>query len=277
MYQKFCITSIETDAINKRIVVETTHDIDDKSIDYEKLQLLDCATENFVAIGYEVIGSRLYINLPFYPTPNNKYILMLSEIFDITGTKLDSSIRYNLVFESSIFSKPVFIKPAFAEEIENLVIEFDEIFPSVKKPGKVPPKPQDHEPPEKQPAEQLHEKINSFYIELSTDNLFFNIVYTTSIVDTNKVDLIEMPSGQYYARARVQKDNEYGQWSDVVTFVLKHTHKQPPQIEDEIFEKPLRIISVPKDGDDCDAFYIEFDEEVDIDTLDNIVVTRRML
>ena len=86
---------------------------------------------------------------------------------------------------------------------------------------------------------------------------------------------VDLPNGQYYARARVQNNNEYGIWGHIITFVLNKQEKE--ETDEPVFYKPLTIVSVPKDGDDATSFYIEMSEEIDEDSLDSIKVFRRML
>ncbi len=259
MYREFNFTSIDTDAKNKNITVVMTAAIDESTVHGDNIQLLDCTTNHFVLINYEVDIEKLIITLPDYPLPNSRYSLVIKGIKDITGNALLRGINYIVEFTSAIKTEAKFIKPAFSEEVtDDLVFSLQEYVPEKDVPHKDDIK-----------------FYNSFLIEVSLDNLFNNIIFRTELIDRNSMTVMDLQNGQYYARARVQNNNEYGIWGPIITFVLNKQEKEEP--DEPIFYKPLTIVSVPKDGDDASSFYIEMSEEVDEDTLDSIKVYRRML
>ena len=258
MYREFNFTSIDADAKNKNITVVMTAAIDESTIHGDNIQLLDCTTNHFVLITYEVDREKLIITLPDYPLPNSRYSLVIKGIHDITGNSLLRGINYTVEFTSAIKTEAKFIKPAFSEEVtDDLVFALQEYIPERDIPH--------------------NDKIkfyNSFLIEVSLDNLFNNIVFRTELIDRNSMT-VDLPNGQYYARARVQNNNEDGIWGHIITFVLNKQEKE--EADEPVFYKPLTIVSVPKDGDDATSFYIEMSEEIDEDSLDSIKVFRRML
>lgn len=259
MYREFNFTSIDTDAKNKNITVVMTAAIDASTVHGDNIQLLDCTTNHFVLINYEVDREKLIITLPDYPLPNSRYSLVIKGIKDITGNALLRGINYIVEFKSAVKTEAKFIKPAFSEEItDELIFSLQEYIPERDVPHKDDIK-----------------FYNSFLIEVSLDNLFNNIIFRTELIDRNSMTVMDLQNGQYYARARVQNNNEYGIWGPIITFVLNKQEKE--ESDEPIFYKPLTIVSVPKDGDDASSFYIEMSEEVDEDTLDSIKVFRRML
>lgn len=259
MYREFNFTSIDTDAKNKNITVVMTAAIDASTVHGDNIQLLDCTTNHFVLINYEVDREKLIITLPDYPLPNSRYSLVIKGIKDITGNALLRGINYIVEFKSAVKTEAKFIKPAFSEEIT------DELIFSL----------QEYIPERDVPHQDDIKFYNSFLIEVSLDNLFNNIIFRTELIDRNSMTVMDLQNGQYYARARVQNNNEYGIWGPIITFVLNKQEKE--ESDEPIFYKPLTIVSVPKDGDDASSFYIEMSEEVDEDTLDSIKVFRRML
>lgn len=259
MYREFNFTSIDTDAKNKNITVVMTAAINASTVHGDNIQLLDCTTNHFVLINYEVDREKLIITLPDYPLPNSRYSLVIKGIKDITGNALLRGINYIVEFKSAVKTEAKFIKPAFSEEIT------DELIFSL----------QEYIPERDVPHQDDIKFYNSFLIEVSLDNLFNNIIFRTELIDRNSMTVMDLQNGQYYARARVQNNNEYGIWGPIITFVLNKQEKE--ESDEPIFYKPLTIVSVPKDGDDASSFYIEMSEEVDEDTLDSIKVFRRML
>ena len=258
MYREFNFTSIDVDAKNKNITVVMTAAIDESTIHGDNIQLLDCTTNHFVLITYEVDREKLIITLPDYPLPNSRYSLVIKGIHDITGNSLLRGINYTVEFTSAIKTEAKFIKPAFSEEVtDDLVFALQEYIPE-----------------RDIPHNDEIKFYNSFLIEVSLDNLFNNIVFRTELIDRNSMT-VDLPNGQYYARARVQNNNEYGIWGHIITFVLNKQEKE--EADEPVFYKPLTIVSVPKDGDDATSFYIEMSEEIDEDSLDSIKVFRRML
>ena len=196
MYREFNFTSIDTDAKNKNITVVMTAAIDESTVHGDNIQLLDCTTNHFVLINYEVDIEKLIITLPDYPLPNSRYSLVIKGIKDITGNALLRGINYIVEFTSAIKTEAKFIKPAFSEEVtDDLVFSLQEYKDDIK-------------------------FYNSFLIEVSLDNLFNNIIFRTELIDRNSMTVMDLQNGQYYARARVQNNNEYGIWGPIITFVL---------------------------------------------------------
>ena len=274
MFREFSCSSIQTDARNKSIILFMTSDVDESTVVGDNLQLLDCSTNTFVIIDYHVDGDRIIITLPRFPVPNSKYTLSLQGIKDIVGNPLKRGINYyNIQFESSIKTEVKFVSPVMSEEVENLIFSLYEYIDEKDLPNK----------------DQI-QFTKSFFIEVSTDNLFNNIIFSTELIDRNILPVMELHNGQYYARARVQNQICYGNWSEVITFVLNSSDAKlntddsaisdsinEDENMDPVFYKPLTIIGVPKDGDDIDSFFIEFSDDIDPDSLENIEVYRRML
>lgn len=268
MFREFNFTSITPDIDSKKIIVTMTTMIDDKTVNQDSIRLLDCSTNCFVDISFEVIGDKIFISLIELPIPNNEYHLSIKGIKDITGIALTKGINYKITFATVIKTEAMFITPSFSEEVtDSLIFSIREYIPDKFKSEK------DNIFP-----------INSFMIEIATDNLFNNIIFNTRMENRTTMQIMTLPNGQYYARARVQNANdEYGQWGPSTTFVLnissdKSTIQNDNENDSEpIFYKPLSIVGVPKDGDDCQSFYIEFSEDIDLDSDEDIEVYRRLI
>lgn len=270
MYREFNFTDINTDTKTKTITVTMTTAIDESTIYGDNVRLLDCSTNHFVEISVKVDGDKIFIILPDFPIPNNRYHLTIKGIKNVIGDALTKGINYYIEFKSTVLTEVRFIAPVFSEEInDNLIFALQEFIPKkeIDDPSKI-------------------EFKNSFYIQVSTDNLFNKVVFDTNLIHRNSMTVMDLPNGQYYARARVQdSDENYGLWSEVITFVLNHdsdnksedNNKDTSENDDPIFYKQLSITGVPKDGDDCTAFYIEFSSDIDLDDVDDIEVYRRLI
>ena len=266
MYREFSFTSITTSAIDKSIIVFMTAEVEPQSVSTDSIRLLDCSTNHFVLITYEFVKDKIIITLPTYPIPNSRYKLCIQGIEDIVGNKLERGIEYELQFASCVKSNATVVSPVHGEKISTISVELAESL----NPGVAATEP----------------LVGSYYIEIATDNLFYNIIFTSNLIGENKIILKDLHNGQYYLRARVQNDGDYSLWSDVITFVFEQ--RESTQLpgddnasngtdDDIVFHKPLSIIGVPKDGDDASSFYIELDAPIDPDTLDNITVYRRLV
>jgi len=259
MYQEFIASVINTDIRSKKIIIEFSHDIDASSIDDNTLQIIHRKTRDFMDYHISVEGKVVSITLLEWPLPNEEYILKIEKFKNILGDTLVSGIRKKIIFESSICSTVDITSPAFNEVINELVIKWVE-----------------------NKTDETHELVNSFYLEVSPEANFYNINYKTLVTNQNEIELPVLKAGQYYVRCRVQKDNQYGFWSETITFLIDKTPAKPETIFDSeedndepIFVDDIQILNTPKSGETPSSIMIEFDCEIDSDFLDNIILIRR--
>lgn len=259
MYQEFIATVINTDIRSKKIIIEFSHDIDSSSIDDSTLQIIHRKTRDFMDYHIGVEGKVVSITLLEWPLPNEEYILKIEKFKNILGDTLVSGIRKKIIFETSICSTVDIVSPAFNEVINELVIKWVE--------NKI---------------DDTHELVNSFYLEVSQEANFYNINYKTLVTNQHEIELPVLKAGQYYVRCRVQKDDQYGFWSETITFLIDKTPAKPEAIFDSeddldepIFVDDIQILSTPKSGETPTSIMIEFDCEIDSDFLDNIILIRR--
>ena len=125
--------------------------------------------------------------------------------------------------------------------------------------------------------------LNTFYLQVSSDHLFENIINDIIIQDKSNIAISLNTAGQVYIRARVQKDNgQYGSWSKVVVVNLEvpETKNNDDTYEDiaPIFKQEIGIISEPEQGETPKSFIIEFDCELDEKSIDDaILVLKRSI
>lgn len=259
MYQEFLLSGLSTDMRAKKIIVEFSHDIDSSSIDDSTLQIIHRKTRDFVDYNIDVEGKVVSITLLEWPFPNQEYILKIEKVKNILGDTLVSGIRKKIIFKSSVCSTVDIISPAFNEVVNELVVKWVE-----------------------NKKDETHDFVNSFYLEVSSEANFYNINYKTLVTNQQEVELPVLTAGQYYVRCRAQKEEQYGFWSETITFLIDKTPAKPEAIFDSeenddepIFLEDITILSTPKSGETPSSIMIEFDCEIDSDFLDNIILIRR--
>ncbi len=261
MYQEFSIIKISTSLIEKKIEINFSLDVDEDTATLDTLILVEKETSKIVDTNISVSRNVVQLELVNWPTPNKEYMIKIQKgITSIVDDILPDSLQRSLVFKSEITSVVEVQSPADHEEIDELSISWNE--------------------KQVRPSENL---VHSYYLEISTDNAFYNVVKKTEVVDKNKITLSSISNGQYYLRVRAQKDKQYGQWSDVVTFIVSENSKPSEPIyddednEDPVFEEDLRTITVPVNGETPESFLFEFDDEIDTDSIQDIVIIRRSI
>lgn len=259
MYQEFAVSTIDTDIRVKTITINFSHDIDPASIDDSTIQIINRKTRDLMDYHFEVNGKAISIKLMEWPFPNQEYILKVEKLKNILGDTLVSGIRKKIIFESSLCSTIEIIKPAFNEVVDEIIVQWKEI---------------------KQDPKQDY--VNSYYVEISSEANFYNIAYESIITDQDTIKFPSPKKGQYFVRCRVQKDDQYGFWSETITFLIDNTPAEPEtifdpeeDIDEPIFLEDIHIVTSPRNGETPKSILIEFDCEIDSDFLDNIVIIRR--
>lgn len=255
MHYEFTINEIKLDLRTKTISVDFAFDIDPDTITTESIQIRNRANGNYEEYDYKIDGHTLYITLVNWPEPNQDYILRIEGLQSILGDQLTNAIRKKIVFNSAICSTITIISPSLNELInDNINIKWEENI-----------------------ADTTHKAINSYYLEISDDAHFHNIVLETTIKEKKNITLDLLDSGQYFLRIRAQKDEDYGLWSEPITFLTERQSNinSKPNDNEPIFIRPMSLISQPKNGETPTSFMFEFDCAIDSDFLDNIVVIRK--
>lgn len=198
MHQEFIIQTVETELINKKIIVTTSMNIDPNSIDEIEASLYDRETREPIALITKIKGCVLEFTLMEWPKLNNAYIFNLKPIRNILRELSRSGIKRKIEFKSSITKQVEIINPIMHEAINSLNIKF-KTFDNTEIENNI--------------------ENESVFIEVSTDNVFANITNYISVSDRNEIKMHLDKSDQYFIRARVQSDKECGSWSKIVTFI----------------------------------------------------------
>lgn len=257
MYEPFAITVIRNDLRNKTITIETTSDIDPDSVNDKNVVIMERKSKKIMEYRFEVKRKSLILTLLDWPIPKMEYVIKVSDLLNAIGDQLQQGVRKTIVFESSLCSIMHIVYPSFGEVISDLKIILNEEVPEGGN-------------------GVTFEPINSYYIEIASDCNFHNIVKDILIKDRLMVLLPDIADGQYYVRARVQQEEEYGLWSDTVSFLLQDKASvSQPDGEDPVYIEDIEILSGIEHGILGDSFLFEMNCELDQDSVDNIIVIRR--
>jgi hypothetical protein len=257
MYQKFTVLDIRVVTNSKQITIEFSNDINDTTIDGRSIYLYRKSNGDSVALSYIVDGNTVIANIVGDILFNEEYeIIVNTNVLNIYDSCLELVTRETVIFSSIITNTVNIVSPVKDEVLDKCLIKWEEI------------------------ASENNSLFNSYEVEVSTDIGFKKLLSSVHIKDKNEVILkIAHKSLQYFARVRVVgDDNTYGNWSNHVVFELDDNYfaKSNDSDDDEpLFEQDYEIISLPEQGMTCDRFIIEFECDIDPDSVeDNIIVTK---
>lgn len=198
MYQEFTIQTVETDLINKKIIVTTSMNIDPNSLDEIEATLYNRETRKPITLIPEIKEHILELTLNEWPILNDAYILTLKSLKNVLRETSRSGLKRKITFNSSITKQVEILSPLMHEAINSLNVKF-KTFDTTELENEIPDE--------------------SVFIEVSTDNAFINITNHINVIDKSEVKIPLKKSEQYFMRARVQSKDEVGPWSKVITFV----------------------------------------------------------
>ena len=254
---KFSVLSINSSLKEQSVFIECALDIDEDSVNADNIILMNKETKAIALFDAIVDGRIIQLKLRNWAAPNQKYTLIVQAgIKSVVGDTLESSLFRNFTFASEITTTASFLSPVNFETITDMNFSW---------------------------AESGEKPIGDFYIEIASDNAFYNIVQKLAAPGIKNVTLADIPEGQYYARIRVQRGEQYGVWSDTITFVKKGSLApvQPPtptdpespgdetvlpvEIEDDtviVKDTTIDTKAVPENGVTPLTFTFAFDEDI---------------
>jgi hypothetical protein len=271
MYNEFSIVAIDTAIQNKQIIIEANKTINSNASDNIVIELYERATKTPLVFNYTVEKEKLIITSRDWPIPNTDYILGVTGITSVTGDTLEGNIKKRVKFESNVLSTVKVTSPIMFEEVKSLDINLVE------------------------EADDSANLVGSYYIEVATDNAFFNIVHQTTASKAS-FTLYLKEQGQHFIRARVQKDDcNYSRWSPAISFIYGAVPESYPtdleeeealndipiEIDDDLepiidLSVAFEIIELPEQGvTPEEALLIAFSNVIDDLSIDNIVITRK--
>jgi hypothetical protein len=253
MYAKFDIIDIRTNPYEKKIDIEFTQDLDETTVSAKNLILAD-KENRIVNCHYAANNKILTITFVDWPIPNYEYMFIAQPgISSVAGKKLESTIKRHIIFKSEILAQVKILSPVDYEALTEISVKWQEI------------------------SDQ--DFVDEYYLELGDTNAFNNVIIKTTIYNKQEIVLQNIPSGQYFLRIRAQKNNDYGRWSETVTFVLNNAIEINEEIsqqeDDPVVIREPEILAYPENGTTPSSFVIEFDDDLEEEEKIEIIIYRK--
>lgn len=256
MHREFGVIGVYANLIDRTVKVEFTLNPDPKTASLDSIVLCDKETGRILQANFSVKQKIVTMHLQEWPVAQKEYLLRIqSGIRSIVDDELPDSLQRVIVFKSEVLSTVSILSPAQHEVLNNLHIAWEEISTNGSEEG----------------------LVSSFYLEVAKENAFYNIVRSSEIKGRSEIELNGLESGQYFLRVRAQKNKEYGRWSETIAFIIKNKEVVDDVLDEPEYEEPLLILSAPKNGETKESFIFVFDEEIDIEKLPDILLTRRSI
>jgi hypothetical protein len=260
MYQKFDILGINTSLTDKKVYIECTLDVEEATATRDAITLTERTTSRVIDYDIAVNGTIIELTLKDWPVPNLEHLLVVQTgVKSVTDEPLEAALKRLIIFPSEVTSTAIITSPSNYEEINALSLTWIE-----------------------KQADANMGLVNSYYVEVATENAFYNVVRATTVYGKNDIGLTGIPDGQYFVRVRVQDGDQYGRWSKTITFLFKTTAggTAPPvsgtDNDDPIYDDDLVILTLPTNGETPSTFLIEFEDILDPDGIE-IVLLRRVM
>ena len=262
MYQKFTVTTVDIDKIQKLLHINFSFDVDEDTITNQSVYVTD-EKGDVINTKLSVEGTKLILSFTGNIKLNTPYFLVITkDVLSALGTNIYHAVKHEFQFKTECRSLVKILSPAEFEEMKDTIhLEW------------------------KESAQKRADLCNHFRIQISDTHLFENILAESEVHDKTSVDIIDIKeSKQYYVRIRAEKNqDDFGMWSAPVTFTLTRSNaavNNPFMDEEEepIYERPLEVLTLPEQGETPASFVFEFDGELDPKTIEeNIVILQRTI
>lgn len=264
----------------KRIIIETNFKIDTSSISMDNILLYKCLEDNThdrvtnYSLGVDKSGKNIIIQFENYPEDNSRYYIIIKNLVDKLGRQLKENYDRYILFSYNIKTKVTITNPKeqYVSKDNNIEIKM---------------------------ATSCEDKGIKYRLEISRDVAFFKNDYIVLSDNKEEIQLsdnvnysligctIEQSEisvlinfkndGQYYIRARAEKDkNIAGKWCDSIVSFSITTAESPLKdnsgfLNDFLFSdvlydespEPLKIVSSTSDGTTSQQFFIEFNKDIE--------------
>lgn len=265
MYQPFRIGRVFPNSKTKEIVLQATHDVLPESVDNKNIQIFEESSRTPLELILKVEGRNIIAELPDFPIPNTPYIIIVTNLKSVVDSPLDRMFKRTVYFKSQVTSTVTITSPTNHETVKEGVITWKETNDN--------------------PNGNIE---NQYYLEIATDVVFYNKILKTKIHGKQEFTIKDMKHKQYYVRVRAENDEEYGQFSQTITFISASYNEDAESIVDDgvfegdnicddgpIFEEELQIIDAPHDGISPKSFILKFNKDIDPEVVKYITVYRR--
>lgn len=197
-YNEFSIQEVIPDLSNKRLIIITNFKVDPQTILPTNIALYNYDQTSLET--YQLIpdNKNIFVVMNDYPTSDTRYYLKIKDLRDALGRTLKTEFNDYIIFKNEVKTKLEIVSPKSRETVKSRVI-----------PMKI------------KVTELDEEKATTCRIEFSSDNIFYNILNTVEQDIVNgevSIDTTIEREGQIYVRARAERDNLVGDWSETICF-----------------------------------------------------------
>ena len=256
-YNEFSIQEVIPDLSNKRLIIITNFKVDPQTILPTNIALYNYDRTSLET--YQLIpdNKNIFVVMNDYPTNDTRYYLKIKDLRDALGRTLKTEFNDYIIFKNEVKTKLEIVSPKSRETVKSRVI-----------PMKI------------KVTELDEEKATTCRIEFSSDNIFYNILNTVEQDIVNgevSIDTTIEREGQIYVRARAERDNLVGDWSETICFniytipmeSINTNFLEDYLLTDDLFDDTIELIQTEIQDKTAIAtndgvFYLEFNKEIQL-------------
>ena len=256
-YNEFSIQEVIPDLSNKRLIIITNFKVDPQTILPTNIALYNYDRTSLET--YQLIpdNKNIFVVMNDYPTNDTRYYLKIKDLRDALGRTLRTEFNDYIIFKNEVKTKLEIVSPKSRETVKSRVI-----------PMKI------------KVTELDEEKATTCRIEFSSDNIFYNILNTVEQDIVNgevSIDTTIEREGQIYVRARAERDNLVGDWSETICFniytipmeSINTNFLEDYLLTDDLFDDTVDLIQTEIQDKTAIAtndgvFYLEFNKEIQL-------------
>lgn len=256
-YNEFSIQEVIPDLSNKRLIIITNFKVDPQTILPTNIALYNYDQTSLET--YQLIpdNKNIFVVMNDYPTSDTRYYLKIKDLRDALGRTLKTEFNDYIIFKNEVKTKLEIVSPKSRETVKSRVI-----------PMKI------------KVTELDEEKATTCRIEFSSDNIFYNILNTVEQDIVNgevSIDTTIEREGQIYVRARAERDNLVGDWSETICFniytipmeSINTNFLEDYLLTDDLFDDTVELIQTEIQDKTAIAtndgiFYLEFNKEIQL-------------
>ena len=198
MFKEFALVDMAVNPIEKQIKLFFTSNVDPDTIDSDTIAMVHAESQKIYRLKYRTSKKTVVITVLDDVEPNEEYRLDINKtIKDIVGTSLQSSLIRHVYFNSNIYSNVRIISPANHELVDgSFICEWQEIL-----------------------RDKRRKPVLEYRLQISENKNFDPCEIDTVVLNKQRISFPKLKDAkQYYIRIRVEKDGEFGAWSDIATF-----------------------------------------------------------
>ena len=268
MYQRFTVESMSLLPQSNSIVLSFTLDLDEDTVNDRTIYITETKTGMQPVLSciesFAVDGRTVELHYKNFEVNKSYEIHVTHGIRSIMDEPLSVEYVKEFLLESEVDSTVAIVSPSDHEAVGKLRIRL------------------------KETAGANGKLFNSFAIEIADDASFLDVLLATTITDTDTVTLtVPKPAHQYFLRARTVSGDDFGNWSEPVTFTMAETAPansgteirptDPPSDDMPAVIEDMELVSCPENGVTPESFLFAFDADIDPASVNpvNILIIRK--